>query len=118
MIRSLWLFGCEKDLLSLQAFALHVKPYGGLCYGHINLDEVYFMKPELTDHAKDLAPVCQEVEFPSLPDGSSVRVACGEVLLHFLYTDLLPLDTATHLAAELVGIGEMLGLPRLSALAT
>jgi succinyl-CoA synthetase alpha subunit len=30
MIRSLWLFGCRAEMRSLQAFALTVKPHGGL----------------------------------------------------------------------------------------
>lgn len=43
MIRSLWLFGQVNETQSLQAFARLVKPHGGLRYGHINLDEVFYM---------------------------------------------------------------------------
>ena len=44
IIRSLWLFGQGQDMASMQAFARWVKPNGGLSYGFINLDEVYFMR--------------------------------------------------------------------------
>ena len=43
MIRSLWLFGQVKERQSLQTFARSIKPHGGLRYGHINLDEVFYM---------------------------------------------------------------------------
>jgi hypothetical protein len=59
-----------------------------------------------------------DMEFPSLPDGRKARAVCGEILLHYLYTDILPLETGTHVAKELQVIGTMLGLQRLSALAT
>ena len=46
MIRSTWIFGeaLSAERRSLQKFALWIKPQGGLRYGHINLDEVYFME--------------------------------------------------------------------------
>ena len=43
MIRSTFLFEQRELMESLQGFARYVKPHGGLSYGHINLDEVYFM---------------------------------------------------------------------------
>eukprot|EP01043_Picozoa_sp_COSAG02_P019970 COSAG02_NODE_974_length_15518_cov_97.334717_3_plen_190_part_00 len=43
MIRSLWLFGQVTETRSLQTFARWIKPHGGLSYGHINLDEVFYM---------------------------------------------------------------------------
>ena len=43
MIRSLWLFGQIEETRSLQMFARLIKPHGGLRYGHINLDEVFYM---------------------------------------------------------------------------
>merc|ERR1711879_400699 len=46
IIRSLWLFKQADLMESVQAFARHVKPKGGLRYGHINLDEVYSMRLE------------------------------------------------------------------------
>lgn len=44
MIRSTWLFGAHEEMVSLQRYAAFVKPRGGLSYGHINLDEVFFMR--------------------------------------------------------------------------
>jgi hypothetical protein len=46
MIRSTWLFGvhAEQQRRSLQQLARWIKPGGGLRYGRINLDEVYFME--------------------------------------------------------------------------
>jgi hypothetical protein len=44
MIRSLWLFGQVQEMRSLQTFARWIKPHGGLRYGHIDLDEVFYMK--------------------------------------------------------------------------
>ena len=61
---------------------------------------------------------CWDMEFPSLSDGRKVRAVCGEALLHYLYTDMLPLETGSHMAKELQEIGTMLGLQRLSVLAT
>ena len=58
-----------------------------------------------------------DMQFPSLSDGRKVRAACGEVLLHYLYTDILPLETGSHVAKELQEIGTMLGLHRLGVLA-
>ena len=58
-----------------------------------------------------------DFEFPRLSDGSQVRAVCGEVLLHFIYTDTLPLETGSHLAKELAAIGAALGLERLRVLA-
>lgn len=43
MIRSTFVFEEAELMRSLQAFARYTKPQGGLSYGHINLDEVYFM---------------------------------------------------------------------------
>ena len=43
MIRSTWLFGAKEEMQSLQRYAVFLKPRGGLRYGSINLDEVYFM---------------------------------------------------------------------------
>ena len=43
VLRSLWIFGQRPALLSMQKFARQVKPDGGLRYGRICLDEVYFM---------------------------------------------------------------------------
>jgi hypothetical protein len=43
IIRSLWLFDCGEEMQSMQMFARHVKPQGGLRYGTINLDEVLYM---------------------------------------------------------------------------
>eukprot|EP01124_Arcella_intermedia_P022616 TRINITY_DN3407_c0_g1_i1.p1 TRINITY_DN3407_c0_g1~~TRINITY_DN3407_c0_g1_i1.p1 ORF type:complete len:256 (+),score=50.92 TRINITY_DN3407_c0_g1_i1:81-770(+) len=43
MIRSLWIFREKKEMESLQRFALQVAPQGGLKFGSVNLDEVYFM---------------------------------------------------------------------------
>lgn len=46
IIRSLWLFGQWDYMASMQQFARTVKPKGGLRYGSINLDEVFFMTQE------------------------------------------------------------------------
>ena len=43
MLRSLWVFDQNDALESLQKFARQVKPEGGLRYGRICLDEVFFM---------------------------------------------------------------------------
>jgi len=43
IIRSLWLFEQKDYLTSMQAFARVVKPRGGLFYGGICLDEVFYM---------------------------------------------------------------------------
>jgi len=43
IIRSLWIFRQKDYMQSMQKFALMVAPRGGLSYGWICLDEVYFM---------------------------------------------------------------------------
>lgn len=43
IIRSLWLFGERKLMMSMQKFARIVAPNGGLRYGGIILDEVLYM---------------------------------------------------------------------------
>jgi len=52
IIRSLWLFGQNNDMTSMQTFAREVKPNGKLTYGSNNLDEVYFMEvdPSSAEH--------------------------------------------------------------------
>ena len=53
IIRSLWLFE-QKDLMkSMQKFAKTVMPNGGLTYGNISLDEVYFMEIKKVMKKKD-----------------------------------------------------------------
>ena len=52
IIRSLWLFGQNNDMTSMQTFAREVKPNGKLKYGSNNLDEVYSMEvdPSSAEH--------------------------------------------------------------------
>jgi hypothetical protein len=86
--------------------------------------QIQFGSATVWRDVRDLDPVSSpavtngwDMEFPSLPDGRKARAVCGEILLHFLYTDTLPLETGSHVAKELQVIGTMLGLQRLSALA-
>jgi len=44
IIRSLWIFQQKEYMESMQAFARRIAPTGGLSYGWISLDEVFFMK--------------------------------------------------------------------------
>ena len=77
--------------------------------------DVRDLRPERdgTDGAAPESALGWEVVMPQ----GGLRKVCVSALLHFLYRDALPLQTSSHVGAELVALGDALRLPRLSALA-
>jgi len=43
IVRSLWIFGEKEYMESMQKFARMIAPKGGLYYGYICLDEIFYM---------------------------------------------------------------------------
>jgi hypothetical protein len=62
IIRSLWLFGENQLMTSMQKFARIVAPNGGLRYGGIILDEVFYMTLDDPIPPPDATPESQETQ--------------------------------------------------------